>query len=188
MRQTDKPVLHLMVNNTCSNDCPLCCNKQYNVDEIPVVTVEELKNVDTICLTGGQPMYSIKTCIRLCNEIEHSYKNIKQIFIYVNGAEFLYSHNEPEDLECLVACSPVKYGLTMSPKCENDWNGLELLSKEQYLYLFKSNRIYCFSNKEIERAKEVFSNKSVEFVKRVWQKDFVPAPNTIFRRLPIWLI
>jgi len=26
-----------------------------------------------------------------------------------------------------------------------------------------------------------------EIIDRKWQKDFVPAPNTIFRRLPIWI-
>ena len=30
----EPPVLHLMVNNICNNNCPLCCNKQYDVDKI----------------------------------------------------------------------------------------------------------------------------------------------------------
>jgi hypothetical protein len=48
--------------------------------------------------------------------------------------------------------------------------------------------MYCFSNKDEKKAKEIFPFGDVDIVRRVWQKDFVPAPNTMFRRLPIWLL
>lgn len=55
---SDKGAIHLMINRWCGNSCPLCCNKQYDLDTVPVVTVEELKAAHTVMLTGGEPFYS----------------------------------------------------------------------------------------------------------------------------------
>lgn len=197
----EKPVLHLMVNNTCTNDCPLCCNKQYDVDKIPVVTVEELKSVETICYTGGQPLLWMYPFVMLCNRIKKSYPNIKKEFVYINGDEI--RRMGTQDLASLAGWNIDKHsnlisGLTMSPKCQNDWDGLKKLNEEapdifpwllgkKIISAFKSNRIYCFSENDVVRAKEIFPNGNVEIVRREWQKEFKPAPNTIFRRLPIWI-
>ena len=186
----EKPVLHLMVNNTCTNDRPLCCNKQYDVEEIPIVSVEDLKNVDTICFTGGQPIANLCGFVMLCNNIAKYYPNIKNGYIYLNGGETKYYTKH--DIECLrqlpKACylRSIKWGLTMSPKCDNDWDGLKEL--KEAIDEFDSNRIYCFSESDAEKARELFSDtRGVDIVMRKWQKNFVSAPNTIFRRLPIWI-
>lgn len=184
------PVLHLMVNNTCTNDCPLCCNKQYDADEIPVVTVEDLRNVDTICLTGGAPMLDVHRLSDFTSSLEKSYPNIENVYIYMNGAELLSIYNEANDITTVhiinFPCNThVKYGLTMSPKCEKDWQMIEYISI--YLDNWKSNRIYCFTDEDVERAKKLLDDCDLEIVRREWQQHFVPAPNTIFRRLPIWI-
>ena len=80
----EPPVLHLMVNNVCNNNCPLCCNKQYNVDEIQIVTVEELKQTETICITGGEPFLSPNLTNFIFNLIIQ-YTNIKNLYIYTSG-------------------------------------------------------------------------------------------------------
>lgn len=41
----DHTIIHLMVNSKCTNRCENCCNNQYNLDKVPVVTVEELQVV-----------------------------------------------------------------------------------------------------------------------------------------------
>lgn len=190
-KESEKPVLHLMVNNTCTNHCPLCCNKQYDVDEIPVVTVEEMKNIDTICFTGGQPIGSYHAFFMLCCKIAENYKNIKKAYIYINGSEFSgLSEKDLHTFEKLPGTismffNKMEWGITMSPKVPLDWKCLNMFSER--IYLFSSNRIYCFSDDDIEKAKEIFPKGNVEIVRREWQKDFKPAPNTIFRRLPIWI-
>lgn len=191
MIENEKPVLHLMVNNTCTNNCPLCCNKQYNVDDIPVVTVEELRSIDTICFTGGQPMLNIASFSRLCDCIERNYPNIKNGYVYINGAELLSSYNvivsnKKKLFENFPCNTRVKYGLTMSPKCENDW--FVIRDFRPNMKNWRSNRIYCFSDDDVARAEEIFPDGEVEIVRREWQTNFVPAPNTIFRRLPVWVI
>ena len=38
---TRKPVMHLLITDKCDRDCKWCCNKQYDVNDIPVATKEE---------------------------------------------------------------------------------------------------------------------------------------------------
>lgn len=57
---TRKPVMHLLITDKCDRDCKWCCNKQYDVNDIPSATKEEYESVNTVCLTGGEPFeYSI---------------------------------------------------------------------------------------------------------------------------------
>ena len=32
----DKGSIHLMINRRCGNSCPLCCNRQYDLETVPV--------------------------------------------------------------------------------------------------------------------------------------------------------
>ena len=43
--------LRLLVTATCHNRCPLCCNKQFKFDEIPVV---DRFDYEEIMITGIQ--------------------------------------------------------------------------------------------------------------------------------------
>jgi hypothetical protein len=47
---TRKPVMHLLITDKCDRDCKWCCNKQYDVNDIPVATKEEYESVNTVCL------------------------------------------------------------------------------------------------------------------------------------------
>ena len=40
--RTDKTkgIIHLMVTSLCDRNCPYCCNKQYDLNDIPYVTDE----------------------------------------------------------------------------------------------------------------------------------------------------
>lgn len=184
------PVLHLMVNNTCTNNCPMCCNKQYNVDDIPVVTVEELRNTETVCFTGGQPLLNLDSFSMFCDCIERNYPNIKTGYVYMNGAELSSFYNidatrTKKLFEHFPCNTKVSYGLTISPKCNKDWDAIR--DFRPYMKAWKSNRIYCFSDKDVANVEAVFNIGEIEIVRREWQSNFVPAPNTIFRRLPIWI-
>lgn len=184
------PVLHLMVNNTCTNNCLLCCNKQYDIENLAVVTVKELQSIDTICFTGGAPMLNLQSLALFSTGLERTYPNINRIYIYMNGAELssVYNQNEVslKIFKNFPLNSHIHFGLTMSPKCEKDWEIIRLISHS--LEYYTSNRLYCFSDTDVAKAKEIFPNGNVEIIKREWQVHFIPAPNTIFRRLPIWIV
>lgn len=53
MESTTKNKLRLIVTDQCHNNCPLCCNRQFNMDEVPVVSRWDY---DEICITGGEPI------------------------------------------------------------------------------------------------------------------------------------
>lgn len=58
--------LRLLVTANCPNRCPMCCNKQFKFDEIPVV---DRLDYDEIMITGGEPMLYPENLERLCKSI-----------------------------------------------------------------------------------------------------------------------
>ena len=46
--------IHLMVTNLCTRNCPNCCNKCYSLNDIPVVTDDELIKEFADYCAGGE--------------------------------------------------------------------------------------------------------------------------------------
>lgn len=183
----EKEVLHLMINNLCRNNCPLCCNKQYDVAEIPVVSVEELKKTKVICITGGEPFLCGDLLPRFLENMLIQYPNLKQVFIYTSGGELGKNNLKPliklQGLGC-------KIGLSIGPKSSADRKNL----RENSGYIWDAlkklgpNRFYCFNGADREVAEGYYPGSNLDVIEREWQENFVPAPNTIFRRLPVWIV
>lgn len=51
-------ILRLLLWSACDRTCPGCCNKDWDLDALPVVTEREIVFADMIILTGGEPMLS----------------------------------------------------------------------------------------------------------------------------------
>lgn len=58
--------LRLLVTGKCHNDCPLCCNKQFNFNELEVV---DRWDYEEIMITGGEPLASNRTTSYLIDMI-----------------------------------------------------------------------------------------------------------------------
>ena len=117
-------VLHLFIINTCRHKCPLCCNKFYDIEKIPVVTVERLKSVDTVCLTGGEPLLlRDETLYDFVVGLREQYPNIKNLYVYTSGKELSAKR---DTVEVLVKNSLIN-GVNVSPKDSIDWMGLAAL-------------------------------------------------------------
>lgn len=180
--------LHLYIINRCTHNCPLCCNKQYNIDEIPAVTVEDLKAVDTICLTGGEPLlYGGIT--DFAKRIKSQYRNVKYIYVYTSGDTLLHFFNARLHFFGLM-----KYldGVSIAPKTKNDIQCIEAVFGHRpyrtVVSALSSNRIYVFPEHEKEMQKILDGVRGLDnfhIIKREWQEDFNPADDSIFRRLPI---
>ena len=41
--ENTKGIIHLLTTALCNRDCKYCCNKQYDMNEIPYVTDSELR-------------------------------------------------------------------------------------------------------------------------------------------------
>lgn len=87
-KDADHTSIHLMVNSVCTNRCPDCCNLQYDLDSVPVITVEELKNAKEIMLTGSEP-FLMKGICDFCVRLREQYPNIEQLYIYTSGKAML---------------------------------------------------------------------------------------------------
>ena len=162
-------IIHIMVTTLCNRNCRYCCNKQYDLNDIQQVTEEELKNAHTICITGGEPFLYIEP-----NQIAKYYKthypNIKNIYVYTNALELAdYLTQHTNTLEYID-------GVNVSIKNVKDKNKFDIIVQDNRIKSMKSNLVYVFNDlfPKITDNFTVFSRK--------WQKDFIPAPDSIFRR------
>lgn len=66
--QLNSPLkLRLLLFEECNRSCEGCCNKQFNLSILPVVTAYE--PYDMVMLTGGEPMLNPQLVIDTCREI-----------------------------------------------------------------------------------------------------------------------
>ncbi len=203
-KYTDEPgadngAIHLMITRTCTNSCPVCCNKQYDLDTVPVVTVEELKAAHTVMLTGGDPFY-VDGIIDICSHLRHDYPNIKQLYIYTSGRWMFLNEEVMAHYGQLFTYVD---GINFSPKTKCDYAAiLKMLTNRDFASEFithaRSNRIILMPNDFMTREEQekyieslhlkglaVFGAKfKVEY--REWQEEFQPNGG-VWRRLPVFL-
>ena len=164
-----KEVIHLMITDKCNRKCQYCCNNQYSVTDIPIVTDQELSEAKRIYLTGGEP-FAYANPNYLASKLKEWYLNIERVCIYTNAYELA---------EYLLKQYPINSidGLTISIKNQRDKEAFQnVISKNEGVLNLPYNRLYVF---------EGFEDVECPFDKRVrtWQKDFIAAPNSIFRRV-----
>lgn len=166
---TTKKIIHLMVTTLCIRNCKYCCNKQYDLNDIPYITDEELREAEILCITGGEPFAFSNPC-QIAAYYKIKYSNIKKIYVYTNALELsdYLRFNPLYDID----------GLSVSIKTKDDANIFEkyIRYNEQVLIL-PSNRLYVFDNLYTDKP------EGFEVIHREWQEDFVPANDSIFRRV-----
>lgn len=196
---SDKGAIHLMINRTCTNSCPVCCNKQYDLDTVPVVTVEELKAAHTVMLTGGEPFY-VDGITSFCSHLRNDYPNIKQLYIYTSGKLMFLNEEVSNHHDHLFTYVD---GINFSPKSKWDYEAIKkMLTNRDFATEFithaRSNRIILMPNDFMTREEQekfieslhlkglaVFGTKfEVEYLE--WQEEFKPNGG-VWRRLPVFL-
>lgn len=180
-------IMHLMVLSRCNYNCELCCNKLYDIDKIPVATVEELKTIHTLCITGGEPFMASINLDDFARSVKDGFPKVKNIFVYTSGVMLLY--NLPQIFSYI-------NGLSICPKSMKDWLALEKIANStsrDYLNnisKLSSNRLYVFKE-QVElfegRFKHIAELLNLNVLYRTWDKEFKTPENEIFRRLPILL-
>lgn len=180
-------IMHLMVLSKCNYNCELCCNKLYDIDKIPVATVDELKTIHTLCITGGEPFMTSINLDDFARSVKDGFPNVKNIFVYTSGVMLLY--NLPQIFSYI-------NGLSICPKSMKDWLALEKIANStsrDYLNnisKLSSNRLYVFKEQVAlfeGRFKHIAEMLSLNVLYRTWDKEFKTPDNEIFRRLPILL-
>lgn len=203
-KYTDEPgadmgAIHLMITRWCCCNCPLCCNKQYNLNTVPVATVEELKAAHTVMLTGGDP-FAVDGILDFCSHLRHDYPNIKQLYIYTSGG--LMSSNEDIIKHYDRFCTHVN-GINFSPKTKYDYAAIrQMLKNRNFAISFfihaRSNRIILMPNDFMTRKQQeeyikslplkglAFYGAKFDVEYRDWQEEFKPNGG-VWRRLPVFL-
>ena len=171
-KDTEK-IIHIMVTSLCNRKCPDCCNNQYDLNSIPYVTDEELNNAEAICITGGEPFAYSNPCA-IAYKLKSNYPNIKKIYVYSNADELVEYLAEGGSFYSID-------GITVSVKNRRDKVAWEVYLLDVYQDDFlklPSNRLYVFPGFEDVKCPQGIPKES-----RVWQKEFVAAPDSIFRKL-----
>lgn len=175
-----KKVMHLMVTSLCDRDCEYCCNKQYDLNSIPYATDEELREVETLCLTGGEPFAYTKPSA-IAYHYKHKYPNIMRVIVYTNACELW--------LPLIVNKAPLDHidGLNISIKNLRDYQMLEDIIQNTEVCLLPFNRIYVFNEERYEDTMYLLTKycklSRFEVIRREWQEDFKPADDSIFRKI-----
>lgn len=177
-------IIHLYTISECGKKCPLCCNRLYDIDALQVVTVEELKSADTVCLTGGDP-FLYNDLWKFVRYLRNQYPNIKNLYAYTSGhALYQYMKNNWTHIEKLD-------GVSIAPKDAGDWLELRtLLTHGIYsnvISSIRSNRLMVFDNQKtnFDKFMKDIDLSMFTILGRKWDDKFVVPENEIFRRLPI---
>ena len=192
----DHTIIHLMVNSNCTNRCNDCCNNQYNLDKVPVATVEELQNAKVVLLTGGEP-FLLADIHDFVKSLRWQYQNIEKLYIYTSG----YAMYKTRDKWlCYGDFGLYVDGINFSPKCNGDEKAIKKLfdDTDARLFLFHnmSNRIILmdYEGKTTDddefiqslNCSDVSPSAKFSIENRAFQKKFQPNGG-VWRRLPIFL-
>lgn len=180
----NEKIIHLYIINECGKKCQMCCNKLYDIDALPIVTVSELKSANTVCLTGGDP-FLYNDLYKFIDRLRKQYPNIKNIYAYTSGIA-LYNYLNINWLNF----SKID-GVSIAPKDAGDWLSLKNILKNEtfnkILSSMKSNRLMIFDSQKtnFEYFLKGLDLSMFTILGRKWDKKFSTPENEIFRRLPI---
>lgn len=168
-----KKIIHLMITDKCDRKCPYCCNNQYSLDDIEEVTDEELRDAEMIFLTGGEP-FQYHNPVEVASFIKCHFGSEKKIMVYTNALELgvwlAQAYHQIHSIN----------GLTISIK-----NRYDKVMFEDYIchhpdvLSLESVWVYVFPGFEDLKV----TNDKFIIKPREWQKDFKPAPDSIFRKM-----
>lgn len=163
--------IHLLVTTMCARNCPHCCNKQYDLNKVPYVTDEELSKAKMILITGGEPFLFANPNI-IARELKNKYLNIEKVIVYTNAMElyrYLYKGGMTNHID----------GFSISIKTMEDRLYFEQMALGmRSVFDGKSNRVYFFHIQDMPSKDNNFV-----LIKREWQPNFVPAMDSIFRKI-----
>lgn len=190
----DEEIIHLYMVERCEHKCALCCNKQYDMEKVQVVTVEELKTAKVVFLTGGEPFLVDNVCGFAAN-IKEQYKNIELVMVYTCGdslLKYLEKHGTLDGIDGVTICPKNRYDVECVRKVFSEYRHEILKLASNFIYIFpnvrqrrqsisvpESDVLYGWVNGLYADGYE-----NLQVREREWQSEFSPNGG-IFRRLPI---
>lgn len=170
--EVTKKIIHILVTTLCARNCKYCCNKLCDKNKIDYVTDEELKECETICITGGEP-FLFSNPNEIARYYKKKYSNVKTVYVYSNAIELADYLQRGGSIDCID-------GITLSIKVPADVPAFDkIISKNSEVEKLKSNICYYFDNLKPSTC----GNFTV--VAREWQtlENYKPSPDSIFRKV-----
>lgn len=79
--------LRLLITKACNKSCEGCCNKDWKLDELPSINLDNLHEIayfDEILITGGEPTIDKIRLLHVLNRLNRASLRPK-IYLYTNG-------------------------------------------------------------------------------------------------------
>lgn len=113
MTDTRNRKLRLLVTTLCHNSCPKCCNKQYDMSQVPVL---DRFDYDEVCITGGEPMLNPPRVRRLATMFKMAADAMgKDVKVYLYTARI-----DPATLYNMVVMERILDGVVVTPHSADD--------------------------------------------------------------------
>ena len=166
--------LRLLVTSKCPHKCPMCCNNQFNLLDLPVV---DRLDYNEVMITGGEPLLFPTRVTQLVNGMRHLCGATTKFYVYTSIPKALIFLHVLEAVD----------GIVLTPHDKNavmsfiELNGY-LLAKPELTYN-KSLRLNLFADiREQLPASIDLSHWNVKDME--WIKDCPVPEGEDFRRLP----
>jgi hypothetical protein len=160
--------LRLLVTKNCDKNCEGCCNKDWDVDSLPIV---EHFNYDEILITGGEPLSdkNIEKTMNIINGINTLFpKEGRKIYVYTSNS--FYS-------EILYWCD----GITLSIHTQKDLDNFLLRKIWLEKHNNKSLRLNIFKGINLPKKVDLSNWKVKGNIE--WIKNCPLPENEVFMRL-----
>ncbi len=133
--------LRLLVTPYCNRNCIGCCNKDYDLPTLPVISLQEASAYDEIYLTGGEPLLFVKELINTLFDLRALTRDIK---IYLYSAW-------NKDQVSIERVLPLLDGLTYTLHTQEDVKLFKIINLLPDFYKRKSYRLNVFKGIDLSR-------------------------------------
>lgn len=164
--------LRLLLWKDCNRCCSGCCNKDWDLDNLPRLDMKELGKYKEVLLTGGEPMLRPEVVKLMVKTLRNFPGKNKRIYVYTAKTD-----DREALLSVLKVCDGVTITLHDQSDVENLKNFLEILP--QNLRISKSVRLNVFENIDISSL-DLNNLKVKENV--VWIKNCPLPKDEVFKR------
>lgn len=165
-----KKTLRLLITEKCNRNCPDCCNKQMDLETLPVCT--SYKGYDEIILTGGEPMLMPNKVRMLVNTIRKQTRDETKIYMYTA---------KTDNLQGALSVLYFLDGMTVTIHDIGDWTPFGKFNSRLPVKCDKSLRLNVFKTCRLRNYYMFDKWKVKDDVE--WLKDCPLPPNEVFMRL-----
>jgi hypothetical protein len=160
--------LRLLVTKKCNRTCPGCCNKDWDLDNLPIC--DSFDGYKEVILTGGEPMLNPNNLIYLIKEIRK--ESQAPIYLYTAKVD-----NIQRALSILFFID----GITVTIHEETDWDSVAEFNRLLPTNCRKSLRLNVFKECNLPSYDEFYKWKVKDSIE--WIENCPLPTDEVFMKL-----